>query len=366
MAKKYRQKRDVNELKRRRAARKRRANVSERKRAAMFEGLPEIPAPIATTRAFPKPINIGGTEVWLSLFTQIGLNNDAWRQKMMRMVQDLKEALGVHTLLTYHALIALVEGTGAQAKDELRRLRGGPGDIDYWLVIGRRHLANRTMFDSENEVTRWANAKWALLNLPRTPESTQQLMFHEMEAVRLLFRAYLRAQLALDALGEAVVANDDDAAMARLSEAYNHPSTQMSEAEVLQVAMFADVDPAILWPQHAVRYGPTFVFGRFVGRLNAGVTAVLGRNQFLVAKQIVECAEDRLPALWLALRRSIQRQFSVEKFDLAIHMAEQAGGTIEVSGATRELWVTRPPEARFLITEVNGPPAQCEPSAAGD
>jgi hypothetical protein len=357
MAKKRDQKRDLGESKRRRAARKRRANARNRQRAKAFEGLPEIPAPLATTRAFPKPINIGGTDVWISLFIQVGSNQDVWRHKMTRLVQDIKEASAVHTLLTYHAIIVLLEGTGAKAKDELRRLRGGPGDIDYWLGIGRRHLASRTAFDSEDEVKRWADAKWALLKLPRAPEFNEQSIFHETEAVRLLFRGYERAQLVLDALDNAVAMNDDNAATARLAEAYNHASTQMSEAEVLQISMLADVDPAILWPQHAEPYGPTFAFGRFVGRLDAGVMTVLQRNQFVVAKQIVESTEDRLSALWLALRRSIQRHFSIEKFGLAIHMAEQTGGVIEVSRATRELWVTRPPEARILITAVDGPPA---------
>ena len=364
MAKKRNQQRDVSETKRRRAARKRRANVRERRRAAAFDGLPEIPAPLATTRAFPRPINIGGTQVWMNFFTQLGPNNDACRKRMKRLVQDLKEALGVHTLLAYHALIVLLDDTGARAKDEIRRLRGGPGDIDYWLGIGRRHLASRTAFNSEHEVTLWANARWPLLDLQKASECMQQLMVAEMEAVRLLFRAYERAQLVLDALDEAIEMDDDDAATARLEQEYNHASTQLSEAEVLQIAMFSDVDPAMLWPQHAVQYGPTFAFGRFVGRVNAGVTAVLEDKQVVVAKQIVGNLRDgELPALWLALRKLIQHHFSIEKLDLAIRRAELTDGTVEVAHARRELWVKRPTGDRFLITELDGPPAGSVTSA---
>lgn len=363
MTKAREKKQSVSESKRRRKARKRRANVRERQRAAAFDGLPELPAPLATTWTFPKPIDIDGANIWIGLFTQIGPDNDPfWRYEMKRLEQDLKESLGVYALLTYGALVFWL-GSGGRAKDELQRLRGGPGNIDYWLGIGRDHLAHRTAFESENELRQWANVKWAFLPPLRTAEDIRQLMSDEMEAVRLLFRAYQRVQIVFKALDKAIKlldmkdnSADVDSAMALLQEAYTHPSTQLSEGETLQVAMFADVDPGMLWPQHAIPHDPTFAFGRFVGRINAGVTAVLKGKQFFLAKRIVESIdESRLPPLWMALRTLVERHFSIERLDLALHLAEQGSGAVEVARGTRELWVSWPTGERLRITEEGAP-----------
>jgi hypothetical protein len=342
------------ESERRRQARDRRENVRKRQREAALRELPEVPAPVMTIRMFPKVLKTGNSNIVMAFLTE---NRPAkhieGRYKMAPLVKHLNIALGVYTLLTYRALVVLL-GTGARAKDKLRTLRGGPGDIDYRLSVGRDHLASRTAFDSEDEVERWTNNKYVQLNAGAAPDGTvlrPQFVETEMQAVTLVFRAYERAQLVLTALNDAVDMNDDEAA-ARLDAADSHSSTQLTRSEVLQVAMLADINPAELWRQYGAVYGPTFEFGRFVGRVNAGVEAMLNPEQFAFAKQVLDAKREDagLSRLWIALRELVRRHFSIEKFCLAIHMAEAVNGVIRVSRSTRELSVERP-GIRHVITD---------------
>jgi hypothetical protein len=329
----------------RRQARKRRENVRKR----------QTTPPLATIRILPKVLQTGNGEAVVGFLKENRpTKNFEGQYKMTGIVQHLNIMLGVYTLLTYHALVVLL-GTGARAKDELRRLRGGPGDIDYRLKAGRIHLAGQTAFASEDELQRWAGYKYGQLQrLKSGPNAAagplRELIESDTAAVRLVFRAYQRAQLILDAFVEAAELNDNDAA-ARLEEAFNDPGTQLTAFEVVQVAIFADVNPTELWLQYGAGFGETFEFARFIGRLNSGLEATLGPELFNLTKRVLNSQpqEAGLPLLWARLRELLNLHFSVAKFDLAIHGAEGVNGFIRVSRSTRELSVEDPEGFRYVI-----------------
>jgi hypothetical protein len=336
----------------RRQARKRRENVRKRQPEAALREHPEITPPLATIRIFPKVLQTGNGNVVRGFVKEDRPKKTVeGRYKMTSLVKHLNIAVGVQTLLTYHALMVQL-GSGARAKDELGLLRGGPGNIDYRLVVGRKHLADRTAFESEDEVKRWATNKFARANgtVADGGGRLRERLKAEMEAVRLVFRTYERAQLVLTAHSNAIEMDDDDGAV-KLETAYSDLNTHLNAFEALQVAIFADINPAELWLQYGEGLAQTFEFARFVGRINAGLEAAIGADLFDLAKNILTAKpqEAGLAALWVRLRELLNFHFSTAKFDLAIHGAERVSGFIRVSRSTRELSVDDPEGFRHVI-----------------
>lgn len=358
MARKRKTEKTVKESERRRQARERREKARKRQREATLRLLPEVPAPLMTIRIMPKALKTGSSNIVVPMLLQ---NRPAkhieGQHKMSPLVKHLNVALGVQTLLAYHGLFILL-GTGALAKEELLRLRGGPGNIDYRLRIGRENLENWTGFDSEDHVKQWANNKYAHLKTVESALGFVDMRAHlieaETEAVRFVFRAYERAQIVLAANNEA--ANmDNDKATAHREAAFSHARTHLAPFEVLQVAIFADIETAALWPQYADGWGQTFKFARFLGRVDAGVEATLNADQFELARKIInaERADAGLSALWAALHEKFNRHFLSEKFDLAIHIAEITNGIVRVSRSMRELSVETTAGTRYVIQEAS-------------
>lgn len=336
-----------------RKARRRRDHVHQRKRAATLNGLPEIPAPVATIRIFPKPLKTGTSNVLMPILMETQPKKHVQGQyRLAALAEHIGVALGVHMLLTYHALFVLL-GSGKRAKETIQSLRGGPGDIDYWLNRGRKALESRTGFDSEQDVQHWATNKYAGLlaaDPPPGAAAVRQFMQVEMEAVRLVSRAYEQAQRTVKARNTAVTIVDSEAATAKLQEGFSHSSTQLPAFEALQVAMFADVNPVELWPHYGAVYDPLFEFGRFAGSVNAGIEVTLRRDQFAFAKAILGATIENpgTDGLWMVLKEVLGRHFSIPQFGFAIHVAEATDGLIRVSRSKRELWVETPTR-RHLI-----------------
>jgi hypothetical protein len=94
---------------------------------------------------------------------------------------------------------------------------------------------------------------------------------------------------------------------------------------------FSDINPAELWLQYGEGFAQTFEFARFVGRINAGLEAVIGPDLFGLAKNILNAKphESGLTVLWVRLRELLKFHFSIAKFDLAIHGAERVSGFIQ-------------------------------------
>ncbi len=339
MGKKWTKKSKAREAMRRRKARQRRENVRKREDAAIFGGALSVSEPLATIRVLPKVLKTGNSNIFMPfLFPNQPKQYIEGRAKAGGLIEHLKIALGVYALLAYHALCVLLSG-GAAAKDALH---SRIGDVDYWLNIGRRHFASRTAFVSEEEVQQSAHHRYASMavNVPGAPARRARMIKTTTEGAGLLFRAYQRAQITLRAFNKAL-SMDSEQAATELAAAFTHATTHLSCAQALQVAILADIDPSELWLQHALIYGPTFEIARFVGRLDAGLEAVLQPEQFALTKQVLEVrsASTDLDVLRLALGNKIRAHFRNHLFEFAIHAGEQLGGAIRVTRGTRELWI---------------------------
>ena len=328
----------------------RRENAAKRQSAKEAQEYPVIPVPLATFEILPKVLNIGASNnVVVSVQEIPWTKNFEGQYEQDGTVQHLKIAVSVQTLLAYHALVALL-GSGARAKEELRAQ--GIGDIDYRLVSGRRHLANRTAFETEDELRRLALHRYAAL--VADPEAATgalgEKVLAETTAVRLVFRAYQRAQLVLEAKRKIIGKSASDSAE-RLERAHTHPSSQLSPIEACQVAYFADVNPAELWIHYLARYGMTFEFARLIGRINAGLETKLGPELFGIAARVIAAEADGsdLHMLWITLRQLLKLTLSADLFECAVRGAECVAGIVLVSRRQRELSIERPDGLRHVI-----------------
>ncbi|MBV9978453.1 hypothetical protein [Bradyrhizobium sp.] len=340
---------EIDEKRKRNAARKRRENAAERQREQDAREYDEIPPPLATVEIMPTVLQTGDSDIAMAFVKEMQPKKDfAGRYTQVGTVQHLNIALGVQTLLSYHGLVALL-GSGAQAKGELGKLGGGSDTIDYRLNVGRTHLASRTAFESEEELKLWALCKYRLRMghkaAPLGPEIGEKIVA-ESEAVRLVARAYDRAQRVSAAHKEAADMTADDAAV-RLELAYTHSSTHVSSVEACQIALFADINPAELWMQYGAFFGKTFEFARFIGRINAGVEARLGPELFGIARQVLAARpqETDLSVLWVNLGELLSLTFSAAQFKFALRSAEGIAGTIRIARATRHLSIERPSDS---------------------
>lgn len=349
MAKKARAKASntANEKDRRKKARKRRENAAERQREQDARDYGEIPPPLATIEILPEVLQTGNSGVVMGFVKQMPPKKDfAGRYEQSGVVQQLNIALGVQTLLAYHCLRTLL-GSGAKAKEELGKIRGGSDTVDYWLNVGRENLMNRTAFESEDELKLWAPLKLQMDHgaAPCAAEFTRTIEA-ETEAVRLISLAYDRAQRVSAAHKVAADMGAPEAA-AQLELAYNHASTDVSSVEACQIAISADINPAGLWMKYGASLWETFEIARFIGRVNAGVEARLGLEFFGIARQVLAAqpCETGLSRVWTRLRELLILAISADQFEQGLRSAETVAGTIRIARATRELSVERPSTA---------------------
>ena len=198
----------------RRRGRIRRENAAKRQSAKEEQEYPSIPAPLATFEILSKVLDTGTSNSVMPVARAIPWTKDfEGKYKQDGIVQRLNIALGVQTLVAYHGLVALL-GSGARAKDELRALEVGIGDIDYRLGNGRKHLTSWTAFESEDELQRSALRKCAAQQAggEASTDVLREQIQAETQAVRLIFRAYQRAQVVLEAERKNVGKSADDAA----------------------------------------------------------------------------------------------------------------------------------------------------------
>ncbi|MBR1141373.1 MAG: hypothetical protein E6614_00055 [Bradyrhizobium sp.] len=337
----------ANEKDRRKKARKRRENAAVRQREQDARDYGEIPPPLAIFEILPKVLQTGNSNMVMAIVKEMPPKKDfAGRYKQRDVVQHLNIALGVQTLLAYHCLAAVL-GSGAKAKEELGKLGGGSDTVDYRLNVGREHLTSRTAFESEAELKLWAPLKLQMDHgaAPYAAELTNKILA-ETEAVRLISRAYDRAQRVSAAHKVAVDMGATDAA-AQLELAYNHPSTDVSSVEACQIAISADINPAELWMKYGASFGKTFEIARFIGRINAGVEARLGPELFGIARQVLAAqpCETQLSRAWTRLREFLILAISADQFDQGLRSAEAVAGIIRIARTTRELSVERPSTA---------------------
>jgi hypothetical protein len=333
----------ADEKDRRNKARKRRENAARRQREQDARDYGEIPPPLATFEILPKVLQTGNSNMVMAFVKEMPpKKNFAGRDKQTGVVQLLNIALGVQMLLAYHCLVVLL-GSGARAKEELGKIGGGSDTVDYRLNVGREHLPKRSAFESEDELNLWAPLKLQMEHgaAPWGTELVKKIEA-ETEAVRLLSRAYDRAQRVAAAHKEA--ANMDAAdATARLELAYTHPGTHVSWVKACQIAILADINPAELWMRYGASWG-TFEIARFIGRINAGVEAQLGPELFGIARQVLAARPGGIESsrVWQRLRELLDLAISTTDFEQGLRGAEAVGGIVRIARGTRELSVERP------------------------
>lgn len=341
----------------RRRGRIRRENAAKRQRAKWAQEYPSIPAPLATFEILWRVLDTGASNTAMAVAREIPWTKDfEGTYKQEGTVKRLNIALKVQTLIAYHSLKAVL-GSSAGAKDALRALEVGIGDIDYQLVKGRAYLKGWTAFDSEDELEQSALTRYAAAGHEVATGTLNEDVLAETKAIGLIFRAYQRAQVLLAAERKSVGERADDAA-ARQEEAFNDASSRLSPIEACQVAHLADINPAELWIQYAAHFGKTFELARFVGRVNVGVEATLNSELFELTKQMLasQSQDTDLSEMWVSLRQLLNLRLSTRKFDFAVHIAELADGTIHMAHVRRdrrigELTIEGRDGSRYAIVE---------------
>ena len=342
---------------RREHSRRLRETAAERQREKEKREYGDIPAPLATINIRPTVLKTGDSNLVMAVLSEIpATKSTSGQYKHEGSVQQLKVALSVQMLLTFHGLRALLGGAGRAVK-ELAAMPIGLGDIPSRLVTGREHLASLTAFRSEQELEKWANHKYAASRSGGERHTNDWLgdaIRAETETVRILFRAYQRAQLVVTAQRKAS-GTKEDATAATLEAAYNDANTHLSVTEACQVAIFADINPAALWIQNGAVCGRTFELARFVGRIARGVDAELDRDLWGAANQLLTARPEGtvLSGMQIDLREVLSKTIAPAKFKFALEIAGSVNGTIRAARATREVTVKEHDGRRYAI--VAGP-----------
>lgn len=341
---------------RRARSRKLRETAAERQRDKEKREYGDIPAPLATINIRPRVLKTGNSNLAMAFLNEIpATKSTSGQYRHEGIVQQLRIAFSVQMLLTSHGLRVLL-GSAAGAELELAAMPIGLGDIPSRLVTGREHLASLTAFSTEDELAQWAMHKYAALRSGGEGHNASDWLTEavraETEPVRILFRAYQRAQLVFAARRKASGMNAK-AADRKLEAAYNDANTQLSVIEACQVAIFADANPAELWMQYGAFFGRTFELARFVGRIMMGVDAELDRDLLETANQLLAAQPEGtdLSGLQINLREILSKIISPAKFEFALSIARMANGMIRVARATREVTVGEHDGRRYAIVE---------------
>lgn len=340
---------------RREHSRRLRETATERQRDKEKREYGDVPVPLATINIRPTVLKTSNSNLAMAFLNEIpATKSTSGQYKQERIVQRLKVALSVQMLLTSHGLRVLV-GSATGAESELAAMPIGLGDIPSRLVTGREHLASLTAFRSEDELEQWAKHKYAAVRSGgdrHTNDWLTDAIRAETEPVRIIFRAYQRAQLVFAARRKAS-GMKAKAADRKLEAAYNDGSTHLSAIDACQVAIFADINPAELWMQYGAFFGRTFELARFVGRIVMGVDAELGRDLLETANQLLAAQPEGtdLSDLQINLREILSKIISPAKFEFALSIARMANGMIRVARATREVTVGEYDGRRYAIVE---------------
>jgi hypothetical protein len=155
------------------------------------------------------------------------------------------------------------------------------------MAIGRDRLTTWTGYDSEDELANFCRFKCAaltsrgfLLPLP----DRQSRIEAEISGIDRLSTAYSRAKAILRAFGRAQT-ESQTLARVNMDVAYRGVGSTFSARDLIEIAMVADINPIVLWPNHMEVSAGTFEVFRFIGRLQRGADALLARDHFDIVKQ---------------------------------------------------------------------------------
>lgn len=330
---------------RRALARARRKAATARQQVDMA-ALSDIAPPFMTIRVVPEPIKIGDSDVAAPLLMGIKPQKHIdGRNELAALTRRIQEVLGVQMVL---AMCRLKVELGVRERVKEALAKTAKADVDHLLRIGRREIANYTGYDTEDDVeqvTTGLHAEMNSLDQRAYEQGRQNRIAAEHLTIAILAKALGRARKVLAAFDKAMKRGFDEQSREGLRKAYNDRATDMFVDEIIQVAMYADVDPSQLWLQHAREFTNIFAIARFVGRVRDGAAAELGCDAFAVMRQAL-CPGPSDEAGWLnltfPLREVVKHFFSIKRFLLAMHVAGMEAGFIKVPRATRDLIVVTP------------------------
>ena len=288
----------------------RRKLSEERKRpAAQRTGSSGAPAPGLTMRISPGALYpSSGDQGPLGplLVPDITLKSTAGRYQPRKIVSRLRQSLAVHTLVAFHCLLPLL-GTRQAAEDKLATVAAS--GIERLLREGRRHLSRETAFGSEPALQRFSEIKQKTLKAADIdiPWRKGELVEAELSAVRLVSIALVRAQAILAAFDDAQRAAKtletkngesettiDDASWAAIKNAFERYHPDLGIHALWEIAVYADINPMVLWPQHILGFADLFEIARFIGRIDRGIEAGLAPVHLDRLSAIVQEADGDL------------------------------------------------------------------------
>lgn len=271
------------------------------------------------------------------------------RSPPRELVAKLRTALGVHALCAYHGLNALY--------DDSERSRGDVADaagMSFWHLrrTGIAHISELTLFNNEDELIVWAGTKYKDIPVGAQIANNRERAKAELSAVSLLGRTYVRAQRILSAFEEAETilrssdSGDDEAKTAADTQAHDIIEKGYASAwhdatigSLIEIAIYADINPVMLWPKHISFFAELFELARFVGRINAGIGAKLETNLFEIARQVMDGYEtgDSRDLVSNVVRHHLVNAFPGKQLIAAIDEAERNGLVLSVARGTRRI-----------------------------
>lgn len=345
-------------------ARRRRDNVATR--AVTQEG---ADAPPSSIFLINKPLVIGPTDS--RVLAPILTPNREWknfegRYPSRAIVSQLRNALAVHAFTTFHSLRALLDDPRG-ARDRVEECAGRT--MGWLRDIALEKLSELTLFRDAMDVERWA--RWKVEGAHERGEIARNriddaAVERELSSVSLLSFAYFRAQRIVAASEEmqkmmekaqrgGINVADDEAlqseAHSQIESAYNSAGWDRPISDLLQIAMYSDINPVALWPQHNNLFATVFQLARFAGRINAGRDATLDTNGHGF---VVDLLRGNLfyefPSGQVAvndLRHYLTQWFDADEFINKIALADAFGRSVSVTAVERQL---------ILVDRVGPPP----------
>lgn len=200
-------------------------------------------------------------------------------------------------------------------------------------------LAAQTAFDDNNALAHWAGNPTHQFRIPLFPWGKKKPTLEDasVKAVELLQITLAKSERVLGAVHATQLSGDSAAAEAR--EAAFAWGPHLSLSDCYRIAMFADINPAPLWPVHSP-HAQVFELGRFIGRVDRGAKAILIANHVEMLEWVLAdlCIADmEIAKMRDDIRTAVEAHFDVGEARKIMQQARESGGVIAVDRKTRRL-----------------------------
>lgn len=257
---------------RRREAMQRRQKVRQRKEASGPIGQLGLTLP-ATTFFMPAVVSAYDSvanQDDVLLVPMRGSKNTAGAYQPHKIIEKLRAALGVQTVLADYQLRALLRDGNKATEildDSLRKA------VAHTREIGVKNLPTLTEFNTVGQVKRWADTKF-----PEAPARRVQSHATDIEKlqrpVKLLSAALSHAERVVAAYHRLESESDGLDASALEKCIQDSPHAGLSLVDLCDIARFGDINPISLWHISHDR-AAIFEVARIIGRVHAGAHTVV-------------------------------------------------------------------------------------------